>query len=231
MKPTALFAILVLVFQATLSPTTAEAQSSVGTSHLTTSAGYKKVGIRQPGLFRVGPLLGPGFAITDEKKDASAGDSLALFGGVMAGMGQGAFSFEVGAAYLKLSPILELRGEDGLDSFRYQLSTDYVGVPLWVKYNYIEKPLAVFFLKAGAIPMFLVGQGSKTAALNDASPAYELSLADSDVLGVLGFGGTAPLGERLAFVLDLNLFYGMNEVVAGTRHQGALLNIGLSYDL
>jgi hypothetical protein len=151
-------------------------------------------------------------------------------GGVLAGFGQGALSVEAGAMYMKMPSVAGIQQDADDSSHSVLLNGEYVGLPVWVKYNYIEKPLSTFFVKGGAVTAFLVNQQSELITLPTGG-VQKVNLASNDVMALVGIGGTTPLNERLAFVLDLSAFYGLQEAVSGARNQGFLLNIGLSYDL
>jgi hypothetical protein len=85
-------------------------------------------------------------------------------------------------------------------------NTTFFGAPVTLKYNYIEMPLSTFFVKVGALP--LTDGTHQTILFNG------------------GIGGTAPLTQQLAFVLDLSLVSGFEQ----SSTKAFLPMAGLSYD-
>ncbi len=208
-------------------PSHSEAQTS--SQKLATKSSSRH---RFPGMFRVGPLVGPGMMAEqkDTQDNGTKTDKNVFVGGLIAGLGQGAFTIESGAMYMRMPSLAGIQQDQQDAKHTVLLNGEYVGIPVWAKYNYIEKPLSTFFVKGGAITAILVNQQNELVTLPTGG-VQKVNLATNDVMAVVGFGGTTPMNENLAFIVDVSAFYGLQEVVSGARNQGFLLNLGLSYDL
>lgn len=190
---------------------------------------------QMPGLFRIGLIGGYGLMTGDTSYGNGDKDQARPSGysvGLVGGFGRGMFSGEAGVMLMNIPSIVKLEDvqNDALVIRKELVNAEYVGIPLWAKYNYIEKPLATFFIKAGAIPIFLLSQSKDAVLLEDGSK-QNMKFATMETLAVAGIGGTSALGKNTAFILDLSGFYSMTEAIEGVRNQGAMASIGLSFDL
>ena len=147
----------------------------------------------------------------------------------MLGVGNGAFTFEGGAMYYRTS--LALAMNDASGTYRATNDMHFVGIPVGAKWNYFERPLATFYVKGGVMPSFLM---SHSGGLEMAGPSGTLVYdpAKNDILGYGGIGGTAPLGDSLAFVLDLATYHGFQDLDDnGTKSGFFSVGLGVSYEL
>ncbi len=155
-------------------------------------------------------------------------------GGIFADYGRRWLSFEAGVQYLNTPVGVKLTDPNTLSSIvPTTLNAQYVGTPLFVKYNYIEQPMAVFSVKLGGMPAFLVSSVDAGSYYDPATGGQtSLEIPQSDFFAMGGFTGTAPLSERLAFVVDGTYFYGVNAIDAQDNHnQGFVLGAGLRFAL
>jgi hypothetical protein len=227
-----ILAILMLAPLPSLADTMADLSTVVSTRAL-------KPYNEMPGTMRVGVIGGWAAALGDLSENVtSEGEKVSpsgLMGGLVVGFGDSLFSFETGALYVTLPGVTQVseitdEATEETNESRVLINSQYVGVPLWLKYNYIEKPLASFYLKAGAIPLLLVAQDREQLELTDGS-IFDLSLSKAQVLATVGIGGTSPINDHLAFVLDIMGFYGVIQEEGRTPYQGVIGSVGLSYDL
>lgn len=177
-------------------------------------------------------LLGDAVLGSDGGQHTGAG------GGIFVDFGHGWFSFEGGVQYLSTPVSVSMTnpnlGATGGQNPQNMVWAQYVGAALFAKYNYIESPGAVFSLKLGAMPAYLVNAGDLSASYYDQSTGGSTTMqpASDDVFGLAGFTATAPLTEKLAFVIDGTYYYGFSGVDAnGTHSQGFLLGLGLRFPL
>ncbi len=184
---------------------------------------------KMPSSFRIGFLGAYGVVKPSGFETTGNGDTTNASGSILASFGSGALSFEAGVSYSLIPIMIESKDASG-GKHKLLISSTYVGIPLALKYNYIEKPLASFFVKAGAAPMMLMSQTPSIATGDDGSTT-SLELTETDFVALLGIGGTAPLTDSLAFLLDITGYYGMTEAYKDAKHQGLNIGIGLSYDL
>jgi hypothetical protein len=196
------------------------------------AAAFPFVHEQMPSAFRLMLLGGAGLG-TDSgklfKQNNHDGDS--YYGSLLAGFGRGMFSFETGVMYLKAPMVAKLNNNIDDSSRVVLLASEYLGVPVYVKYNYIEKPLATFFVKAGVVPISLINSPpDKYASVGD---NQSITPVDRDILTIIGFGGTAPLDDTTsAFVLDISAFYGSSAYNSrGDHNQGVLIGAGFSFDI
>ncbi len=163
-----------------------------------------------------------------------------FMGAVLLGIGRGIVSFEAGAMYLNLASDIGYQ-DVNLSTHHFATTNEYIGIPMWLKLNYIERPLASFFFKLGAIPVFLQNQKqiipvNRNVSDRDKQLLLErnvptsVSIAQSDTLAIAGLGGTAPISDSVAFLVDLSYVYGLSGIdQVGSRNQSALLNAGLLF--
>lgn len=110
---------------------------------------------------------------------------------VLGGYRFGHFSIETGVEYSKAAFIDSY--QDPMNIGVHELiNLESTGVPIFVKWHYIEYPLATFYAKAGLQVDFVTYASDK-----DLVPVNYSSL-------VAGVGGTSVLGDNAAFVLDIS---------------------------
>ena len=222
-----MFAYKLFGFMASLSVVLASAsafaQSPSNGETVQTHLFHKKsVDPTNPGFIRVG-LLGA-FVLTPPTavyENTLVTDTAAGFGGLTIGLGSSTISFETGVSLFKLAAI-STRTDSDKSNHDFLLGSQYIGVPLEVKWNYIEHPLSTFYVKGGAVPLFL----SKQTAGNEA-----LASAPNATMAALGIGGTTPLSERAAFVLDISTLASLGAAKPGLPSFLAALGVGVSFDL
>ncbi|MGE0632920.1 MAG: hypothetical protein AB7O96_10960 [Pseudobdellovibrionaceae bacterium] len=170
---------------------------------------------RMPGTFRVGIL---GSMNVDSVEDRSTT--------ILAAVGSGMVSFEAGVSYLTMSDKIEVISIEGEEpaikekSVYIPVKASYVGIPVNLKWNYIEKPLATFYVKAGVMPI----------SLNTQSKGDE-PVGKQETLAVGGIGGTAAITKSTAFVLDITSLWNNGDKNQGIPSQSLHVGAGLSYDL
>ncbi|HVK62027.1 MAG TPA: hypothetical protein VM432_10770 [Bdellovibrionales bacterium] len=177
---------------------------------------------QMPGLFRFG-LIGAAmpYKIASDYENKNDSKAIPASATITAAVGRGTFSFETGVAYYQWTETATRNDETGA-SKRYLLNSQYIGVPLAVKWNYIEAPLSTFFIKLGATAMSLLGQ----------STGEEFALTpEQTTFAVVGLGGTTDLSESVAFVVDLSLMRDLGEENHGIPQMPVSLGVGFSYDL
>jgi hypothetical protein len=185
-----------------------------------------------PSSVRVSVLAGGGVLIDPPTLAENVKPGTPMFGAILGGFGQGALSGEAGVGYLHMAMVPQVNAMDGTLYTAEPMTAGYVAIPVWAKYNYIEKPLASFFGKAGVMPAILVSQSQPIGFGNASVVEGSAELETFDFMGVVGFGGTAPLGESAAFILDVTAFYGFVETTeGGANNKGALVSVGVSFDL
>ena len=136
------------------------------------------------------------------------------------GLGRGMFSLEAGVTFLKLADIVVHR-DASLAARRLLVNTEYLGYPVALKWNYIDRPLSTFYMRFGAMPVTFVGQSGTSV----------FDAPKSSTLAIFGIGGTTSLSERFAFVLDINGYRNLGTQSAGIPRDSLTLGLGLSYDL
>lgn len=162
---------------------------------------------------------------------SNGGSSKGFGSGLFADFGRKRFSVEGGVQYINTPVTVQLTNPYGFTADgRTQLDAQYLGPALFVKYNYFEGPMSVFSAKVGAMPAFLINAGETTASYTNDQYGGQTVMEpnDTDIFGMIGFTGTAPLNDTLAFVVDGTYYQGFEGIDAnGTRSQGFLLGIGL----
>jgi hypothetical protein len=162
------------------------------------------------------------------------GQGKGFSGGVFADYGRRWLSFEAGVQYLNTPVGVKLTDPNTQTSLQStNINAQYVGTPLYVRYNYIEQPMAIFSVKLGGMPAFLVSSEEAGSYYDPSSGGQTiLEIPQNDFFAMGGFTGTAPLTERLAFVVDGTYFYGVNAIDAQNNHnQGFVLGAGLRFAL
>lgn len=148
------------------------------------------------------------------------------------------------------NPALVDNGElaDAAAAFQKSVTIDhqlsYLGVPLIAKYSYFENRQATFFVKGGVMPALLLNARAESEKIADyvmnpsegADADSEASvpvLSDMDVFGIVGIGGTAPMGDDRLFLLDISYFRGFMPIVPDSSYfnQGFALSVGMTFDL
>ncbi len=191
----------------------------------TSTTTVDEVSTQMPSIFRLG-LLGS-YAVTPPlsgyENTASTDKSAGLLA-LMFGVGNGMLSLEAGAGVLKTAEVAIVTNPE----HRFLVNSQYYAFPVWAKFNYIERSLASFFVKAGVMPLTLFAQDSAIGII---------SSAKNSMLAVVGIGGTAALTKSLAFVLDITGFQNLGgPEKLGTENRGipktfVTLGAGLSFDL
>jgi len=157
-------------------------------------------------------------------------------GSLLADVGSGRWSVEFGAQFIAMPTIVKTTNANFVapngaaqSQILNTVDTQYVGVPLLVKFNYIENPHASFSLKAGVMPATMVGAKQQTTFYDpNTGGQTDLQLPQSDIFAVAGFTGTAPLAGAFSFVVDGSYFYGTNPIDAyGSHNQAFLIAAGL----
>lgn len=171
---------------------------------------------KMPSYFRVGFSGGVGLLPFDGKYEnkLQTETSTGLVT-LTAGLGKGMLSLEAGVAAFKTADILKS------GDHRLLVSSVYYGFPVYAKWNYIERPLATFFIKAGAIPVTIARQ------TEDAG----LTSVQQSTLAIYGVGGSTEINDRLAFVLDITALQNLGEKGRGIPDSIVTLGAGLSFDL
>lgn len=186
---------------------------------------------RMPSVVRFSVLGGPvakqpGGAKPEQFGSGSAdpnGGAIAL---ALVGVGSGLVSVETGAGFLKAPAVARSPGPKQGTVDRVA-PVDYAAFPLFVKLNYVERALASFYVKGGAIFASLLGD--QDVVLPDGTSA---SRNYDDVFVVAGLGGTAPIGHSTAFVLDLSYLSGTKAGFRdGPRTEAFIGAVGLSFEL
>ena len=183
---------------------------------------------KMPRWFRIAVVAGPGLYAGEKNFENDNSNLSSLNASIMLAAGRTTFSFELGGTFLNVPYALGIN--DGFGTHRSLVNVQYVGVPLILKYNYIEQPLASFFLKAGAIPVRVISQSSKQVTLKDGLK-HDAILPESDILAVAGFGGTSEITPSMAFIIDFTGFYGTTASEAGSHAQGITGSVGLSFEI
>ncbi len=183
---------------------------------------------RMPSPFRLSFLGGAGLYIGEKNFENDNQNLTGISGNILLAYGQNSISFETGATFLNAPYAAGSKDENG--THRALVNVQYVGVPLIIKYNYIERPLASFFVKVGAIPVMVVRQSNREVILKDGR-SNPVVLPKNDVLAVAGFGGTSELTNTTAFVVDFTAFYGTTPSDANSHVQGLTGSLGLSFEL
>ena len=177
---------------------------------------------RMPGIFRLGLLGSYQLTQSSEKyENASNQDKKAGSLALMLGLGNGMFSLEAGVALLKFVDINSLKSSDGTPSPQYLVNSQYLCYPILVKWNYIEQPLASFFVKAGIMPLTFLNQPSDQL----------VKAASSSTLAVVGIGGTAAMSRSAALILDITGTQNMGPENAGIPKNAVSLGLGVSFDI
>ncbi len=189
----------------------------------TSATTVDEVSTRMPSAFRLG-LLGS-YVMTPLRsgyENTVGTDKTAGFLALMAGTGRGMLSLEAGVGVLKTADVVILADH------RYLVSSQYYAFPVWAKFNYIERSLASFFVKAGVMPVTLFAKESAIGGIETDT---------NSMLAIVGIGGTAALTNSLAFVLDITGFQNLGGPEKfGTENRGipktfVTVGAGLSFDL
>lgn len=187
-----------------------------------------------PSMFRISVLGGP--TVGDMGGAADFGDTGETYmGAVLIDIGQGWFSVETGAEFLTFGTVITVDDPQGaVESQKYRANSQYVGIPLVAKYNYIEHSGASFSLKLGVMPATMIsGTGIRVQASGPTGTSeLDASLNRFDAMAVGGFTGSAPLNKWAAFVVDATYIYGMTDVDGnGTHNQAMFLGAGFRFNL
>ena len=213
----------ITAFSVVLSGASALAQGPSNGETIQTHLFHKKsMDPTNPSFIRVG-LLGA-FVLTPPSavhENALVTDTSGGFGGLTIGLGSSTISFETGVSLFKIATI-STRIDADQSKHDFLLGSSYIGVPLEVKWNYIEKPLSTFYVKGGAVPLFLSKQTTGNEVLESTANA---------TMAALGIGGTTPLSERAAFVLDISTLSSLGAAKPGLPSFLAALGVGVSFDL
>ena len=155
-------------------------------------------------------------------------------GGVYVDFGTGMFTFEAGVQYLGIPGKVQISGTDpAAATTAVSITSQFVGIPLVLKYNYIEQPQASFSLKVGAMPAMMINnQDMITTTDATQTTSSGLTLNQMEYLAIAGFTGTAPIADSTAFVIDGTYYYGLTKIdESGSRNQAAAFSVGLRFSL
>ena len=187
---------------------------------------------QSPSSARAAILIGPGLGdLTGggAKNYQSGGDRLnqGFAGSVALSFGRGLITGEIGAGVVRVPSVILTSGADGKSVQRAVLS-DYVGAPFAIKLNYVERRMASFFLKAGAMPIQLIS--SPEAPSFGTAPGIDFQ--PDDVLIIGGIGGTTALTDALSFILDISHYWGAKPIYKdGPKTDVFVATVGLSFEL
>jgi hypothetical protein len=200
----------------------------MGTSKLQREVFDPETMRKMPRWFRMAIFGGSGLYPGEKNFENDNSNLSSVNANIMLAVGRQTFSFEIGGAFLNVPYAIGVKDEFG--THRALVNVQYVGVPVILKYNYIERPLASFFLKTGAIPVAVVNQSQNQVTLKDGL-AHDVVLPKNDILAVAGFGGTSEISSSTAFIVDFTAFYGTTASDSGSHVQGLTGSVGLSFEI
>jgi hypothetical protein len=147
------------------------------------------------------------------------------------GFGHGMFTFETGISSLAQPFAFDLEIAPGKTQ-RFGVNTQSLAIPVLVKFNYFEKYLSTFFLKAGAERLIIQGASEFQFTPVGLTSTVSNSVARESWVGVFGLGGTAELTQSVAILLDLTYHRGFAPIdTNGTRAEAYTASAGLSINL
>ncbi len=174
--------------------------------------------VQSPSFVRVGILGGMGLIPPSDPGENGLIGKQPFAGLLTVGLGKGTWSLDTGVGVMTMTGVFARTDADH-SVHQITMGTDYLVVPVCVKWNYIERPLATFYVKAGAAPISAM----------DKTQQGGITPAASSTLGIIGLGGSSELGQSTAFVLDLMGAQNLGSDNAGIPKFNAILTVGLSY--
>ena len=149
-------------------------------------------------------------------------------GGALVTYGKGMLSFETGIEGISLTDLFP--SDETTNGSDQQLQLIYAAVPLVAKFNYIDKPMDTFSLKAGVVAAFLANASVSKDLKGTAKDGNPVSLGSSMTYAMIGFTGTTDLSEdkSVAFVVDGQILKGLTKADSiGHQFSVFMLSIGV----
>ena len=206
--------VLLLIFEVLL----------MGSRAFASSETWYQTDQKFPSNFRVQLSAGGDVTATSNKTNLTAGALLTY--------GKGMLSVETGMVGISLTDLIPSdKTTSGSDQ---KLQLIYAAVPLVAKFNYIEKPMDTFSLKAGVVAAFLVNSSVSKDLTGTAKDGSQVSLGSAMTFAVVGFTGTTDLSEdkSVAFVVDGQILKGLTKADSvGGQFSAFTLSLGILFAL
>jgi hypothetical protein len=163
--------------------------------------------------------------------DGATPQSTAADGGILFDFGRSKWGFQTGLMYLNVPAVITATAPDGTNETT-TTNLGYLGLPLLLRYNYIEHPMAVFSVKGGVMPAYIVTPETTYGFGDPQDPNYaQVDIKTTDVMVLAGFTGTGPITPDVGFLIDATVFYGMIPIDGIARNEGVLLSAGFTFGL
>lgn len=176
----------------------------------------------------------PGTEPGGNLEEASAHGDSSMAAGLLFELGNGPFSIQAGFQSLSFPLTVTTKGaDDQQKSYNLKTSNQYWGLPVFLKYNYIESPRQIFSVKIGLIPTYLSG-GSKVidTANSNGVQLTPVTVNSQDLMYAAGITGSAPMFMKASLVVDLTFLRSSSDAASdGSRNQTLLLGAGLLFFL
>lgn len=226
--------IFVVTTVASTSVFAADNTATTTTTAPMTKAQLEEINSHYPTMFQLS-FLG-GMALGDLSGPAAAGDSAESYKtAVLVDVGRGSYTFQTGAELLSFATSANVSDPNGIaDDQRYRVNSQWVGIPLVAKYNYIERPQASFSLKLGVMPAFMITNPNIAVTASDGTNVTNMygHLNTFDAMALTGFTGVAPISDWVSFVLDGTFYYGTLDADGSGAHNKAIfLSAGFRFNL
>ena len=144
--------------------------------------------------------------------------------------GQGLVSAEAGLAFLSMRTNLLVTDSTGSGKNSHSEVDHFVGVPIFLKVNYIERPQYSFSGKLGVMPIVSTKNTSKLNVGDSAGQTYNLK--GTDALAEIGFTGAAEVGDKTEFVIDGSYGRGLTNLDGNGGHHAVIeVGVGIRFDL
>lgn len=183
--------------------------------------------VKYPSFMRVSVIGSGTFMNLDNETNRGERPPIGYSAGVLMDFGRSLFTVETGAEYLSI-PAQVYPGTKGETGSQVDFMGQYVGAPVYLKLNYIERPQSSFSLKLGAMPVALVNGNSQVE-----DPSGKVGVVSrNDLLALAGFSGSTAIVKSVSFIIDGAYYYGLTSLDEyGAHNQGMKIGAGVRFDL
>ncbi len=190
-------------------------------------------GLSVTGGFGISPLHSSGSNLGDNLARTKAHDNPGSMGGVSLSYGSRSFAIETGVYYLNLPMTVETTEVGNPNqSYKIKLANSYVGVPLVIKYNYLESSRQIFSVKTGVLSAFSNRNSLLRLDNESGKNLNEVTIKNQDLMLLVGFGGSAPFFGKASLILDMSYLKSISPVAStGAVNQAVLFSAGLLFFL